>query len=542
MPHGRREIFNLLVHRINSFSEGYRQNIALLGEPCIGKTSLVKQLLNSEDIKKETVIPIYIEIKIEPFEFCAKRFIKSAIFELLHSDPLAAQSYDAVVLIDDLKRQYPKTAETCYRVLRDIEKGRFDEAYSYMLDIPAAIREESKKRCLLIMDEFHNLENFTLKHAFGILAKKIMIQKDTMFLLISSKNTLSQRLLAEKLYLLFGNFEKIFMPSFDIGMSRVFLQDILKDIPLPKAYIDFIASFTGNKPFYMQVVCDEIEKAVFSGKVNRNDYPALIERALTESIFKKTGVINNFFSTTFFKISDGKLLSRSAAALIALSSENKKQHEIAKAAKLQARDCSRILNRLVEMDIIVRNGSLCRFRERLFAFWLKSVYMKRIMSFSIDEGIEENYFRKEVACHLNEFMLDFEKELFSKITDLFKLFKNDVIQLNGKRHKFISFNSIERIEEDLCNGASFMAASGRLNWLCTIKRDPVTESDISSIINKTKKKEIKARINRNIIIALAGINENAYLMAKDARFWIWDLDSINVLMELYGKSHFIDIT
>lgn len=537
MLHNRVDILNLLVHRVNSFSEGYRQNIAILGEPCIGKTALIKQLLESENVKRDAIIPVYIEIKIEPFEFCAKRFIKSALFQILRSDPLVPQPCDTVVLIEDLKRTYPKTAEICQRVLRDIERVRLDEAYSYMLDIPATIYEESKKRCLLIIDEFHNLGNFPLKHAFGTLAKKIMIQKDTMFLLVSSKNTISQRLLAEKLSLLFGNFEKLLMPSFDISMSRSFLQDTLKDIPIPQAYMDFIASFTGNKPFYMRVICDEIEKAVFSGKVGRNDYPGLIEHAFVESVFKNNGVINNLFSSFFFKVSDGKLLSRSAAVLIALSSENKKQHEIAKSARLQSRDCSRILNRLIEMDVILRNGSLYRFRERFFAFWLKSVYLKRLMSFSIDETFEENCFKKELSGHLYAFMLEFEKELSLRITDLFKLFKNDVIQLNGRRHKFPAFNAVQGVEENFCNGTSFMATSGKFKWLCTVKKDPVTENDVSDFIKQTKKKRSEARINRSLIIALAGISENAYLMAKESRFWIWDLDSLNVLMELYGKPH-----
>lgn len=537
MSNNKTETFNLLVRRINSFAEGYRQNIALLGEPCIGKTSLVKELLDSEGIKKEAIIPVYIEIKIEPFEFCAKRFIKSALFQILHSDPFVAQPHDTVVLIEDLKRQYPRTAEICQRVLQDIEKGRFDEAYSYLLDIPLAISEESKKKCLLILDEFHNLDNFTLKHAFGTLAKKIILQKNTMYFLISSKNTLSQRLLAEKLSLLFGNFEKIFMLPFDAGSSRSFLQDALKNISMPQVYADFIASFTGNKPFYMKLICDEIERALYSGKVSRDDFPGLIEYGFTESVFRKNGIISNLFSSLFFGISDGKFLSRSAAALIALSSENKKQHEICRSAKLQARDCSMILNRLVEMDIIARNGSLYRFRERLFAFWLKAVYMKRIMSFSIDESLEEACFKKEILGHLAAFTLEFEKELYARIADLFKLFKNDVIQLNGRRHKFLSFNNIQKTEEELCNGTSFIATSGRLNWLCTVKKEPVTEGHISELIKQTKKKKRETRISKNVVIALSGINENAYLMAKEARFWIWDLDSLNVLMELYGKPH-----
>ena len=57
------------------------------------------------------------------------------------------------------------------------------------------------------------------------------------------------------------------------------------------------------------------------------------------------------------------------------------------------------------------------------------------------------------------------------------------------------------------------------------------------IIKNVKIKKRDNRITRNILISLSGINENAYLMAKEAKFWVWDLDSLNTLMELYGKPH-----
>lgn len=534
----RPDILKALTHRINSFSEGYRQNIAIIDEQCIGKTSIIKRLLASSEIKKDVIIPIYLEIKIEPFEFCAKRFIKSALFQLLHSDPLLAAPQDTVLLLEDLKNTHPKTAQTCMRVLQDIERGRLDEAYSFMLDIPATIFEETKKRCVLILNEFQNLGNFTLKHPFGTLARKIMIQKDTMYLFASSKSTIAQRLLNEKLTLLFGNFEKIFLPQLDLNVSRSFLQDKMHDCPaFPPVYLDFIASFTGNKPLYMQIISEEIKKAIFSKHIQADDYTWLIESAFTGAIFKEPGSINQIFSNLFLKLSDGKLLSKSASVLIALSSENKKQNDIIKSSRLQARDVSKILNRLVEMDIVARNGSFYRFKDRLFCFWLKSVYLKKIMSFSIDEVVEETCFRKEVTSELNAFMQEFEKELSSRIIDLFRLFKNDVIQLNGRKHKFLSFNDVQKLDEQTCNGTNILATGNKSKWLCIIKKEYVGESDIAEIIKKVKTKKREAKSNRNILVSLAGMDENAYLLAKEARFWVWDLENLNVLMELYGKPH-----
>jgi len=537
MSYNRADILNTLVHRINSFCEGYRQNIAIIGEPYIGKTALMKSLLHSSDIKKDAIIPIYLEVKVEPFEFCAKRFIKSALFQLLQSEPLLTRAHDAVLLIEDLERSYPKIAQASRRVLQNIEKGKFDEAYSFMLDVPVAIFEETKRRCVLILDEFHNLDNFTLKHPFATLARKIMIQKDTMYLLVSSRTTVSQRLLSEKLSMLFGNFEKIFLPSFDVNMSRSFLQDHLHGIDLPQAHLDFLASFAGNKPLYMRIICDEIRRLIFSKSLPLDDYAKIIESAMTETIFRKTGVINQHFSSFFFKLSDGKLLSKSASVLVALSSENKKQHDIVKSSKLQARDCSRILNRLIEMDTLVRNGSFYRFKDKLFCFWLQSVYLRRILSFSIDEALEEDCFKKDVANRLGIFMQEFEKELSSRIVDLFRLFKNDVIQLNGKRHKFLNFSAVQKLEEGFCNSTNILATSGNLRWLCTVKKEYVTEGDVTEIRENVKRRPKDNRINRNILISLAGINENAYLMAKESKFWVWDLEGLNILMDLYGKPH-----
>ena len=335
--------------------------------------------------------------------------------------------------------------------------------------------------------------------------------------------------------MLFGNFERILLPPFDIDMSRAFLQDNIRGTLFPHAYLDFLGSFTGNKPLYMQIICDEIERAVFSKKIDSQDYGALIEHVLTETLFKETGVINQLFLALFSKISDGKLLSRSASVLIALSCENKKQYDIVRASRLQARDVSKILSRLVDMDIIVRNGSFYRFKEKLFSFWLNSVYMKRLLSFSIDNAIEKDRFKKEVKASLEQFIREFEKGLSLRMEDLFRSFKNDVIQLNGKKHKFLSFDDVSTIEENFCNSMNIMARNSKYRWLCTIKKEYITENDITEIIKIIRAKKRDSKINRFILVSLAGINENAYLLAKEAKFWIWDLESLNILMELYNK-------
>jgi hypothetical protein len=537
MPNDREEILNTLIRRVNSFADGYRQNIAIFGEPCIGKTTLIKNLFSSGSLRKDNVIPVYLEIKIEPFEFCAKRFIKSILSQVVRSDPLLTTPQGTVLLIEDLTRDYPKTAQICIRVLQDLEKSKLDEAFSFMLDIPGVLSEETKKRCVLILDEFHNLDNFAIKNPFGAIAKKIMIQKDTMYMMISSRTTLSLRLVNEKLALLFGNFEKFFLKPLDMAAARILLQGSIKGVALPQVYGDFISSFTGCRPFYMQAITDEIERSVFSRRVSPENHAELVERSFAEALFKKNGVLNQYFYNLLFRISEGKLLSKSISVLIALSSENKKQSDISKAAKLQPGDVSKILNAMIELDIIARNGAFYRFTDRLFRFWLKSVYMNRISSFSLDEYAEESAFKKEVSARFGAFSQEFEKELSSRIVELFKLFKNDIIQLNGKKHKFISFTNVEKFDNQNNGQPGILAVNGRQKWLCTIKKENITENDMLDIIKNSRERKKKTGVSRNIVIAFSGVNENAYLMAKEAKFWTWSMEDLNVLMELYGKPH-----
>jgi len=537
MPDSREEILSTLIYRVNSFADGYRQNIAIFGEPNIGKTILIRDLFSSEALKKDSIIPVYLEIKIEPFEFCAKRFIKSILSQVVKSDPLLTAPQDTVLLIEDLARDYPRTAQICVRVLQDIEKLKIDEAFSFMLDIPGVLSQETKKRCVLILDEFHNLDNFTLKNPFGAIAKKIMIQKDTMYILASSRTALSLRLVNEKLALLFGNFEKIFLKPLDITSGRKLLQDSIKGTALPQVYLDFIVSFTGSRPFYMRVMADEIERAVFSKRAAPEHHQNLLEHSFAEALFKKNGILNQYFYNLLFKISEGKLLSKSIAVLIALSSENKKQNDIAKAARLQSGDVSKILNSMIGLDIIARNGAFYRFTDRLFRFWLKSVYMKRILSFSMDERTEEAVFKLDVSSKFNAFAQEFEKELSSRVAELFKLFKNDIIQLNGKKHKFISFTNVERLGGLEGNQTAILATNGKQKWLCTIKKENITENDMADMIKNSREQKKNNKVSRNIVVAFSGVNENAYLMAKEAKFWTWSAEDLNVLMDLYGKPH-----
>ena len=73
---------------------------------------------------------------------------------------------------------------------------------------------------MVILDEFDNLEHLGIKNPFLSFGKVIMVQKDTMYIVSSSRNEAIKKIISEKLSLLFGNFEVVKVSNFDIKTSR----------------------------------------------------------------------------------------------------------------------------------------------------------------------------------------------------------------------------------------------------------------------------------------------------------------------------------
>ncbi len=528
----RAKNLELLSKRVNSFYDGYRQNIVILGEESLGKSSLLAHLFDSID--RERILPIYIEIRVEPFKSFVIRFIRIALSQLLNLSLPCPRREDIVWLIDNTRLKFPKVAKICIEVLQDTERGRFDDALSQLLDLPSILYESSKRRCLLALDEFHNLSNFNLKNPFGVLAKKIMVQTNTMYIVTSSRIMLSEKLIKEKLTLLFGNFEKILIEPFDSRTSREVLKSLTSPLELEQRHLDFIANFLGNRPLYLQVFA-EYAKSLHLVEPDRFKYNVvdLVSEVFLSTIFSDMGLINQHFKNWLLRISIEKQSSLLISILQAISSDNKKQNEIARFLGVPLKTISKPLLKLLELELIFKNGPFYRFRNRLFSFWLNNVYLEKASSSGLNSIDDEKRFKEKIKMKFEAFASEYEKTLTGRIAELFGLFKNDCIQLNGKKHRLFQF---EEIKGEQSKDASLIYAQGSQGiWRCLVKEAKVTENDVAEFIRGKRRSKDK----RHIIVSLDGIEENAYLLAKEGNVWTWDLESVNTLLELYGKPQII---
>ena len=218
---GRQKIRALLEKRLDAFLKGYRQNVGILGPPSIGKSSLAR-LFHNQVVQTEVISIFFSCQEFDSFERFSERWMGELLLAIHHT---ARQSTPPTFpfLIRSLKSAIPKTLQRMRLVKKLTVKRRYDQAYQMLLSLSSMIHQECGRRILIILDDFDRLAELRLNDPFGDFGKEIMVQKETMFLVTSSRLSRSESIFREKLSLLFGNFEVIELGPFNFEETHEFI-------------------------------------------------------------------------------------------------------------------------------------------------------------------------------------------------------------------------------------------------------------------------------------------------------------------------------
>ncbi|NQT07275.1 MAG: hypothetical protein HQ575_07025 [Candidatus Omnitrophica bacterium] len=531
---GRREVLDILDKRVNALKEGYRQNVALTGQNLAGKSSILHYFL--QNFKDSQILPIYVEITDEPFIYFCDRFIGSLLYNFLKLKNIEPDE-DIKVLIEEARPYMPRSVKFITEIHDLIKRKEYDEAYSRLFDLTSVVKEEVHKSCVIILDEFHNLASLNIRYPFKGFGKKIMIQKDTMYIVTSSQVTTIKKILNEKLSLLFGNFEVIQVDGFITKDALIFLDSRLKYIRMPDEYKNFIISFTGCNPFYLDVISQALKDIVAHMTFKRVTQNILIE-ALEKTIFNSKGCISQYLNNSLEAVRKAKPSETYLAILLAVANSSCRLKEISKVMKKRSTDVSRLALDLIEMNILSKNGSFYGFVDKMLGFWLRHVYQKKrsaIISYAPDRiGI----FHKEMGELIDGFMYQEKRDITDRVRDLFNLFANETVTLTEKEHKLPLFSSIET--RFFANGRPFfLARTKNRYWLIYVCPEELKDIDIMEFSECCK--ALKLNLQRKIVISIPQIDTNARLMAKEDNIWLWDLETLNNLMSLYGKERIVSV-
>ena len=526
---GRDDLLQILAKRVETLKDGYRQNVAITGQSLAGKSSLLQHFLYT--VRDDSFIPVYVEIGRETLSSFANKFIATLLYNSLRSKG-AQTARDISGLLEKADGILPKTTQAIRQILSQIEKRQLTEAYANLLGLTSTLKDETARSCIVILDEFHNIESFDIKNPFSTFGKVIMLQRDTMYIVSSSKLAAIKKILQEKLALLFGNFEIIEMKGFDARRSSGFIDWKLSPITIDADLKKFLIAFTGGNPFYLDCLAVEL-KRIAQGVSQEAATQETMEEALLRLIYNSNGTIHQYLLNYLLDSLDMKNRDSYIDLLIVIAKGVNRLRDIPRTVKKNSSEVSRMLGRLTEAGLISKQGVFYIIEDRMLCFWLKHVYHRK-QTILINNVLEKTYFyREDIKGHISLFLRDVSQTLIARVAELFNLFSNDLMQ---QEDKAILLPQFTRVALDTFDDLRphITAMSKNKCWVSRIYTAPVLEDDIADCVRHIR--SLQQKIGRFVVIPLAGIDDNAKLLAKELKFSLWDIEFVNTLLYIYGRN------
>lgn len=529
----RRSILDLLKRRVIDLKEGYRQNIAFLGDRFIGKSAILRKFI--ADLDDDDIIPIYLDLDNKDFDYIFLKFTSSLLYRFSKSKKITEECTDLPLLMESTKRFIPQTIEEIKKIKASLAKGRQNEAYRDMISLPEVFTLESSKFCVIILDEFHHLEELMIANVFQELGKKIMTQKRCIYLLASSCGPAAKKILSEKLSLLFGNFEVVPVGAFDAKTSQEFIASNLKGMRMNESLRNFLVDFTGGHPFYITIICQELLNLAAIHRQGEVFLP-LLSQAIENVIFNRWGLLSRHFEFMLNQLEAGRQHGFASKLLIALANDKHKLEDMEKELLAKKSLITPRINRLIELNTIIKNGTFYHFREKLFKYWVKYVFQKRLQA--IDGACEHQrrQFKEEVNSLVHNFQMISQKDLSSRLVELLSCFDNESLQLNGRKYKLPLFQQIVPLRDEKgFNMIKAITSDGV--WFIIFKEGNLQEQDVNIFLAESKKFPEKPQ--QRIVVSLCELDANARLKALSEKMWVWSGEELNALLNLYGKPYIV---
>ncbi len=531
---GRREISELLTKRVLGLKDGYRQNLALLGSRYVGKTSIVERfIMNFED---KDVLVLYLNLETHDFKHFVLQFSKGILYHFLKNQGQPVQE-DLKLLLESSRPLIPATTAGVEAMQELLKEGKTNEAYFQLLNLPEVFSQETKKSLVLILDEFQNLESFPVTNVFVELGKRIMTQKNCLYITTSSNEVQARAILSEKLSLLFGNFEIIEVLPLDLPTSQGLLDHNLQDIKIGLYLKNFLADFTGGYPLYINMLSQEMISLTALHR-QQEIYAPIVSQAIENLVFNPWGVISRHFELIMSDLRRGKTGGNLCSLLVALSEGKHRMADAAQYLGLKLTLVNQRINILLEADIVEKNGNYYHIKDKLFKYWIKYVYQRRMKTIDLEPGRGRKMFKEEINRCVNEFQMVARKDLSSRMMDLLHKFDEESFELSGRRYKLSSFKDVSMMKMRLGSGNfldALLADSPDGQWLVVLKKDPVFEHDLNHLAEEIKKLDFKP--GRCVLVCLKGLDESAKVRALQDKWWIWSEEQINTLMHLYDEPY-----
>ena len=534
---GRQEIVDLLVKRASALKSGYRQNVAIIGHQQLGKTSVLRQFLHV--FRDPQILPIYVEIKFQALDYFIDQFVRSLLYQYLSRLEPAKPTDSLPELAAKAEPLIPRTAQRIAEIASLLKQRHAEEAYVRLFELTQILKEETGMNTIVILDEFHRLGEFGIRNAFSDFGKRIMVQKDTMYVLSSSSFSQSKKILAEKLHLLFGHFERVYLEAFDFETSFRFIQQKMKPVVVPAAIQSFIVSLTDGHPFQLENLVSRLREICLAKNETEAGRSSAAE-ACVKLFYESQGVLNQYFSKLISPWTQSASRGSHVLILTQIASGRNRLKDIAQSINRGLRETSSQIEQLIENELVIKNGVFYRMHNKTFRFWLKEVYQRKELSL-LGTSAKSESFSQRLLDLIEEEQELLGSDISMRLVGLLGEFRNDIVEIGEKKRKLPHFSeflrssagqSLEPAGVDDEPARSIIARGHGRCWVCKVTEEQATEQDVLDLVQSSADRKT---VHTKVLLALKGLNDNAKLLAKEKRVLALGLSRINLLMDLYGR-------
>lgn len=531
---GRGSVLELLKKRVIGLKEGYRQNVALLGARYVGKTSILRNFLAG--LEEENVVTVYLDLENKDFDYFLTQFTTGLLYSYSQNAKLPLHD-DVRLLLESTKKFIPHTVQVIKKIYKDYQGKKTLTSFLGLLTLPEVFTNETGQSCVLVWDEFQDLEGLGIPHAFQHLGKKIMTQKRCLYVAASSYPQLARKILSEKLSLLFGNFETVDVEPFDFRTSREFICARLGTLKMAEPLCHFLIDFTGGYPLYLNLICQELVNA---GAVHKQGeiFIPLFTQAVENTLFHPWGLINRHFELMTQEFCSPKGGQVVASLLISLAKGKQKIDDLRADCGITKNQALQKIHRLMEAGVVIKNGSVYYFKDKLFKYWVQYILQSRLRDVAPDVRKQSSRFQAEFHRAIESFQIDSRKDFSCRIVELLHCFDNEAFDLNGRRYKLPLFQKIIPLKLKNERGEDFSvirACAADSTWVIVLKNDNFGEAEVHTVMAESARLADKSR--RHLIISLKDLDENTRLRALQEKFWIWNEREVKALLTLFDKPY-----
>ena len=431
---------------------------------------------------------------------------------------------DIDYLIGKSSKYIPRTAEKIKLILAAAAAHKKGNVFTELMSLCDCFWRETGKHCLVIFDEFQNLEHLGIRNFYREWSKLLILQKDTMYIITSSQKFKARNILSKNLSLLFGNFEIMEVEPFDTKTSRQYVQERLEGIQINPGLTEFIVDFSGGYPLYLEIIASALLKSP----------DANLAEILESLLFDTSGILHQRFSGYIRHLTADNYSFDYLSILYLISCGRNKIKDIAHIMHKQKAELALRVNHLLEFDALSRSGDFLRLNDSVFGFWLRFVYQEKLSSLTHDAKSQLIKFRDNIEELIKDFITANSKTVMERMVEVLRMFEDETMQFEKKRVKLNHFREIKPLElrcRALKDGLLGRGQEGV--WIMALKNDYLNEEDITEFARECKKYRHKTQ--RKIIITLKAIDDNTRLKAMEEKIWAWDIDNLNDMLRLFSK-------